>query len=404
MSKEATQDSKKGVSKGQETEAVESPAESQASKHSNTIDTIAEKRQKTQEANKENMPPFHGMPDIEGTRHLFKENGEPSASEGVIPPADTGEDTPKDLGLTEQESFNELPKDPNSVPEELANTELGEYIVMQEGKPFVKLKVDGKEVEVPFDKALQQMQKHSAADKRLQEAAIQRKDVEAREKNVRENEQAFMSNMQKQSSPPESQATDVDDQTLLEQAKGIVEDIVDDENAAAAKLVDFFKQVQSGVAPQPEVDTQAIVDEAVNKVRETFSAEDQAKDDEEARISFKNDYPDVFANDAIYKVVDALSTQIFNEHPEWTTREILEETGRVARETKLSKAQTSQGDNPTPNANTPANVDIGRQNRKEQLVVMPRKTNASQGQPAAPERQSSSDAILQMRKARGLSY
>src|ERR1700683_3634470 len=113
---------------------------------------------------------------------------------------------------------------------------LGDYVVRVDGKPMFKTLVDGKEQLIPLDRARTQLQKHLAADIRLQQAAEQKRQLDAREQSIR-NVEATLKTRSAQPVAPV-----VDDTSLDKEAVELVRSLVSEpEGKAAARLAKTLK-------------------------------------------------------------------------------------------------------------------------------------------------------------------
>src|ERR1041385_8254945 len=145
---------------------------------------------------------------------------------------------------------------------------LADFVVLQGGKPMMKLKVDGKEKLVPLEAARAQLQKGDAAEVRLQQAAELRKALTAKEAELNAREAKLKS----QPSVPPAAA---DDKDLDAEVQGVVDSLFTDNAAVAAtKLKSVLVKVRQ--AATPSIDENTIRNVAVQATRQTL-AEDSAK-------------------------------------------------------------------------------------------------------------------------------
>jgi hypothetical protein len=264
---------------------------------------------------------------------------------------------------------------------------LGEYVVRKDGKPFFKTLVDGKEELVPLDRARAQLQKHLAADVRLQQLAEQRKALDAREVALRQRET--------KGHPSAPKAPVIDDSKL---ARDLVRSLVSEpEGKAAEKMAETFKAIRQASGPQ--IDLAEIRRQAADEARQAVVAERQREAFASGFDRFQQDYPDIARDSDLFALADRKTETISVEHPEWTPVQVMLEAGRQTREWL-----TSIGAKPAavPNPKLPASVDPVRQQRKENLVPMPQPRGQRALATQSDEADDSPTATLaEIRKSRG---
>ena len=303
-------------------------------------------------------------------------------------------------GLASKEPMHpEEKSDAGELPEEYWDDPLAEFIVMDEenNTPMFVTKVDGKEVYIPLDRARQQLQKHTAAEARLQQAAEQKKALDDREARILVNEQALESRIKEQSNAhhPSGPATDVSDQDFQAEAEEVVQSLFNGTPEEAAEKLAAV--LQNSRTPQGQtVDTEAIVAQAAVQTRQTLAAEDAETDARKGYQTFKTDYPEIASSKKLFDVADGMTEEIASE---WNiegrmfrTSELMAEAGKRTREWAHSmKAPEEQGSKP--------NND--RHDRKRKLRPMP--TSQSQRMTPVEEEpaQTPTDTLAEIKKARG---
>ena len=265
---------------------------------------------------------------------------------------------------------------------------LGEFVVRVNGKPMFKTLVDGQERLIPLETARAQLQKHVAADIRLQQAATQRKELEARAAQLQKTEAALAA----RSKAPVAPAAD--DRALDNEAVEIVRSLVTEpEDKAAARLAKTLKTIRQAVTPQ--VDVEAIRREAVTVAKQTLAEHEANRALSEGFDAFTKDYRDIASDPELFAIADRKTDTIAAEHPEWSSGQVMMEAGRQTREWMKALGMPSKTTAGTPTTNN-------RQQRKEGLRPMPTPRTA---RPVAPvesdSRQNPSDVVAEMRKARG---
>jgi len=263
-------------------------------------------------------------------------------------------------------------------------------IVLKDGKPALKLKVDGKESLVPLDAARATLQKHTAAEVRLQQAAEQRRQNDERAAQLAAKEAEL--NARSVKSQPSAVAA-ADDQGLREEAKALVSSLLtDSEDVAAEKLAKTLARTRQAATPPVSVDE--VADKAAKAVETRLADRDAKKDQVTGFLAFKDQYPEIESSPELFKVADSKTDAISEAHPEWSPSQVMLEAGRQTKEwlTSLSGVPAK----PTP---SPTN---DRQARKENLRPMP-PTRSARAVAAkdAPVAETPADIVASMRKARG---
>ena len=269
---------------------------------------------------------------------------------------------------------------------------LGEYVVRVEGKPMFKTIVNGAEVLVPLDRARMQLQKHLAADIRLQQAAERQKQLDAREQSIRNVE----ATLKTRSAHPSATVPVVDDAALDTEAVELVRSLVSEpEGKAAARLAKTLKSIR---ASQPQVDTQSIVKQASAEAVRTIAASQHEEALGEGFSQFTKDYPDIAGDSDLFALADRKTTAIAAENPKWSPQQVMAEAGKQTREWMKSLGVPAKGA-------APADAPNNRQQRKQTLVPMPQPRSA---RPAATDEvtteQTPQDAMAEIRKSRGQAY
>jgi hypothetical protein len=321
------------------------------------------------------------------------------AREARSQPGDTGAD-----GAASVEKFDEAdPAGPAGDAADAAAQEavrishkgtdpLGEYVVRVEGKPMFKTLVDGKEVLVPLDRARTQLQKHLAADIRLQQAAERQKQLDAREQSIRNVE----ATLKTRSAHPSASAPVVDDTALDTEAVELVRSLVTEpEGKAAARLAKTLKSIR---ASAPQIDIDAITRRATDVAVQTIVARDNERAMSTGLEEFTTSYPDIASDSELFAVADRKTNAIAEEHKDWSPKQVMLEAGKQTREWLKSIGapvkQVASGEPPS-----------NRQARKQNLVPMPQARSVQPARPAESTEDSSPQAVMsEIRKSRGQPY
>ena len=261
---------------------------------------------------------------------------------------------------------------------------LGQYVVRDKsGKPMFKTLVNGEERLIPLDAARTQLQKHLAADIRMQQNAERQKQLEAREAALRQNEETF----KRRQHPSAPVAPAFDDRKL---ANELVRSLVSEpEDKAAERMAETFRQIRQASAPQ--IDTNALVRQAADVAVKTIADRDNEKALKTGFDQFSQDYPDIVGDSDLFNLADKKTEVIAVEHPDWTQHQIMDEAGKQTRAWLKSIGAPVKETAKAPSSN---------QQRKQNLVPMPQARTARPAT-AAPEReQTPAEIVAEIRKQR----
>lgn len=269
---------------------------------------------------------------------------------------------------------------------------LAEHVIVQNGKPMLKLKVDGKETMIDLDAARTTLQKHTAAEVRLQQAAEAKRSLDTREIQLQAREQALNEREQKLRSQPPPKA-DADDPVLLESAKELVTTIMSDpEDKAVQKVAKILGRVRTPTAAP--VNEEAIVEKAATVAEQRTAAKQRQQDTVTGYKQFEMDYPEIAKDPRLFTVADQMSDQLTQEHPEWTPSQVMAEAGKRTRDWVAE--MTGRPATPTPQ---PTN---DRQVRKQNLRPMPPARSVRvDPRPAEAPAETPQSVMAEIRKARG---
>lgn len=328
-----------------------------------------------------------------GTRQEDMPMGEP-----VNHPEDMqGESADLEPGLAYQEQMHEEPG-PNALPEELADDPLAEFIELNDaGEPMFRTVVNGQLQLIPLDRARAQVQKQESADQRLQSAHQWQTQLEQRESAVAAREAQLkqsLETMHDQAAPPSQVDAGPDDETLEGEARKLVKGLfTGSEDEAAAQLVELLKANRGAGTATPQVDPEQIAQQAVAAARQQLTAEQRESDVRSGFEQFEQDYPEIAADDQLFRFADSMTDAIVAEHPDWMPSKVMLEAGKRVREwvkSQRDEAASEQPDRPD-----------DRQERKRQLRPIPR---ARQGVPEAEPAErpdTPADMLADIRKSRG---
>jgi hypothetical protein len=325
-------------------------------------------------------------------------------------------------GAASRQAMNQPPeRDRPDLPSNLQDDPLADFIVMQNGSPMVKAKVNGEERFIPLADAKRQVQIGVAAEIRMQNAAQAEKLLNDRANKLSAGEAALAARMKTLQSQPKVPAKpDLSDEELEKEAVEIFETAFSGTEEDAAKklartLVKIRDSAAAKVQPTPRLDTDAIARQAANIATGVLTEQSRKKDMTKAYEKFKGDYPDIMKDPHLYKMADGLTDQVEREHPDWNIAQVMDEAGKRTRDwvKGLRGDAEDTGDNPTPKPRPNQNSLVSdtttqtRQERKAGLVRMPMQAGAavySEPDDSGEEEQSPQAAFAELKKARGQPY
>lgn len=311
----------------------------------------------------------------------------------------SGFEPPVEAGLQSQQQMHPGGEN-DDLPEDLRNDPLADYIVMDGENAMFRTKVDGQERLIPLDAARTQLQKHVAAEIRLQQVAEERKDLDAREEQIRINEAALAEKLrQPPPGTPPGATSDVSEEDLRKEAQQLVSNLFTGTEAEAVESLTTLLGRTSQVAT-PQVDPTEIAAQAAKVVRQELSAEEQAeataqlaRDTTEGFKQFSKDFPDILADESLFRYADSLTDKIEAGHPEWTPTQVMAEAGKQTTEwVKSLKGEAPEADPPPGDERT---------TRKRVLTRMPTPRSEVQGAAEEEQAETPQSVLDDIRASRG---
>ncbi|WP_372830995.1 hypothetical protein [Pontibacterium sp.] len=279
----------------------------------------------------------------------------------------------------EDEELEEREASPDSQDKGEAKSPAGTPVFERDGQSFVRLKIDGQEVEQTLDKVLATAQKHGAADARLNEAAQRYQHLQKYEQDLTQREQQLAKlNDQK---PPEQGAEDIADL-----AKQHAEAIYEGDQEAAAEILG--KMLNAGRQPAtPSIDPNQVAEQATASAMEQVRIQMHNAEVKRINDNFSRDYSDVVKDDDLYSMAKIHAKKLRTENPDKSLEEVMTETGEHIRNWKASIQKQD--------------ADKARKERKRRAAKSVSGTNqsASIGEDKAPP-PTRSQTIRNMRKGR----
>jgi hypothetical protein len=234
-----------------------------------------------------------------------------------------------------------------------------------------------------------QLQKHLAADIRLQQASDRQKQLDAREQSIRNVEATLKTRVTQPVAPV------VDDTALDNEAVELVRSLVSEpEGKAAARLAKTLKTIR---ASQPQIDVNALEQRVAERVTKTTAAERHAAALHSGFDEFTKNYPDIAGDSDLFVLADRKTNDIAAANPNWTPAQVMNEAGKQTRDWLVSIGAK-------PKTTAPKSESTNQQ-RKQNLVPMPQARTVRPVTPKADEEDNSPQSIMaELRKSRGQPY
>ena len=252
---------------------------------------------------------------------------------------------------------------------------------------YVNARVNGEDMEVPWDQVVSQYQKNSSADRRLQEVSERQRELAEYERQLN----AYRASMDAQRTQPssdvgtqQSPSSDATD-ALYEQYH---EALFQGEESKASSLL---KQIRSAEQPQSNnVDVQSIIERTKTEMRQeekAMQAQGYEMRRQEAVQMFQSEYPEITADPSLLAVADRRSAELYQSDPTRYPWDIMQECADYARDWLFDYVDDLGGSS-------------DRKERKQGMDdVSPVNVRAHIGEDQ--EEMTYSDIISEMRKERG---
>jgi len=318
----------------------------------------------------------------------------------MIAPGTRQEDMPMgepvpEPGLDSQEAFSG--EEEQEAPHEEVDTDvdpLEDFIVRNEEGDFFRTVVDGREQLIPLERARAQLQKHEAADQRMQVAAQINKNLEEREAAIAARERQFA--VPKEPDPVPEIEERITDEELESKARDLVNGLfTGSEEEAAAKLAEVLKEVKGAAQPATQINADELIQRAVSATTQVLSEKERSTDIREGYVRFEQDYPEIVQDSMLLNMADGMTDAIAQEHPEWKPSQVMQEAGKRVREW----VDQVSGKEPAPEQSEAPQVD--RQDRKRKLRPMPTARQGVEEQEPQDQPETPQSFMDEIRKSRG---
>ena len=255
---------------------------------------------------------------------------------------------------------------------------------------LTKVKVDGNEIEVPFNDLQNSHQKDKASQQRFEQAAQYGRQIQAREQQLNAHIQQLQQQQRMQQQPPQDAAEEVEDSSDL--IKKYHEALYEDD---AEKASDLFKTLTKQGRTQATPNVQEVVNQEIGRQFNQMQrqAEQQKqwayhKSLEDSVKWFESEYPDVAGAAELRAIADNRTVTLTQEHPDWTPQQIIQEAAESTREWAKSFLEPDKQNE--------------RVSRKRKIVQHPKAASASaQIGEDDPVPQTPAQIIEEMRRVRG---
>ena len=277
------------------------------------------------------------------------------------------------------------------VEEEIQHEDPKSPVWLKDGNWVTSVKVNGEEVEVPFDGLKTSHQKDAASQQRFEKAAQRERFLAQKEQELRSYAQQLQAHVQKAtpSQKDEEPELDTDYKELVSQYH---QALYEDDADKAAELLQTLTTGRTQATPN--------VEEAVNKALNQAYARQQVEQAKQQQMAyedsvkqavawFESEYPDVADVPELRAIADNRTVTIMKESPSMAPNQIIHAAAEYAREWANSNLNGGKGTN-------------ARTERKKKIVSEPKpaRKTAKIGEDEELEK-TPSQVIEDMRKSRG---
>ena len=279
-------------------------------------------------------------------------------------------------------------------PPQYAEEEEAEKIVSPvwfDGERWLtKVKVDGNEIEVPFDDLQNSHQKDRASQQRFEQAAQYGRQIQSREQQLNAHIQQLQRQQRMAQQPSQDAAEEVEDSSDL--IKKYHEALYEDDSEKAS---DLFKTLTDKGRVQATPNVQEVVNQEIgrqfNQMQKQAEQQKQwayHKSLEDSVKWFESEFPDVAEAAELRAIADNRTVTLTQEHPDWTPHQIIQEAAESTREWAKSFLEPDKQNE--------------RVDRKRKIVKHPKAASGSaQIGDDDPVPQTPAQIIDEMKRARG---
>lgn len=243
-----------------------------------------------------------------------------------------------------------------------------------------RAKVDGNEMDVDLDKVFRGYQKGAAADKRLEEASKALKEIEAKQRDLTEREQAFVT---KQGKLEEKRETGtITEDAYLTQAKNLLAALTDeDEQSPETRIAEWIKSIHvdpEQITSKAKKELMAEVDrrDRERELQRQFQLKEQARNT--ANTRFMQEYKDIVEDRIAYAAAKTIAQEKYNADKDADPWELAKAVGDEIRKAIKPAAPVK----PTTPKTASARATIGKDEKPETRSDIINQMKALRGQPA----------------------
>jgi len=278
------------------------------------------------------------------------------------------------------------------VEEEIQQEDPKSPVWLKDGNWVTSVKVNGAEVEVPFDGLKTSHQKDAASQQRFEKAAQRERFLAQKEQELRSYAEQLQAHVQQVTPPEEGEKPEADadyKELVTQYHQALYEDDAD-------KAAELLQTLTTGRTQEATPN----VEEAVNKaLQQAFTRQQvaQAKQQQmvyessvkQAVAWFETEYPDIAEVPELRAIADNRTVTIMKEKPSMAPNQIIHAAAEYAREWANSNLNGGKGTN-------------ARTERKKKIVSEPKpaRKTAKIGEDEELEK-TPSQVIEDMRKSRG---
>lgn len=259
-------------------------------------------------------------------------------------------------------------------------------VYLKDGVPHVKLKINGEEREMRWDKVQSIAQKNVLADDRLRRVADKEKQLQSREEQLAQREQQI----QERLAHLPAQGVEQDESSIEQAAQDFIDGLFDGtKEEAVQKSAAFLRRMAS--TPQQDLGalTQQAVEAAKAEARSVLEQRDAAQHEQSFNDSMRRGftavserYPSLLEDDVLFDMVDRRTESIAAAEPDLEPEQVIQRAAEEVAERLNLKARGTQSEDST----IPPASGNSRQERKEQLKPVPASRIPGARQPRQEEK------------------
>ena len=288
------------------------------------------------------------------------------STEAIDADVDVPEINPRDYGTTPREDKLSALLERYEEGVKVETEVVHQPAVVDDEPRSLRLKVNGEEIEMPYDKAIATLQKHESADRRLAALAEQQRQLEEYEHRLQVERQAIEMSRAVQTVPVQPEIDDGDINTTLQA-------IYDGDTEVAAKQLKALLARQA--APTvPVIDQNAIVEQATLRAQQALQAQRAQEVWQESINKGKAWLKETYGDDVLdpssdtYLLLDAKMLRHAKENPHLLPEEVVKQ---VALSTPSLKPPVSAREAAKQNLHTPPTTSRSVSRPEEDYVETP---------------------------------